>query len=309
MTRVYSIVRRPSAPAFRVRCRWARLVAVAILCLGGGRLWAQTGNAPAQLTAQGSTTPQVLPPSGPQILSVSAFAAYYSSSAPETAGSTLQVNSASLPAEVGGGGSIVFGWSKFTERTTFSMNYSPSYAAQTQYTSLNALNHAFSLNIARKLDPRWRLGFSVDANYSTITESLFTPTEASNVAAVSIDLRSAFGRFVIRELHRQSTIRSRAHQLTPTRIAFSQSALRTRCVHLDGTGHSLLLGFAPPLRHLFRRRRPNSICFPEPGNDAWHPADTQQHDNRRRRCDSILFALAAEPDRRNGDNQPDLVLL
>jgi hypothetical protein len=85
---------------------------------------------------------------------------------------------------VGGGGSIVFGWSKFTERTTFSMSYMPSYTAQTQYTSLNALNHALNLNITRKLAPRWSLGFSVAANYSTLAESLFTPSELSDVAAV-----------------------------------------------------------------------------------------------------------------------------
>lgn len=183
MTRVYSRVRHPSAYASRVRCRWGRLVAAATLCLGGGGLWAQTSNAPAQLTTQGSTTPSALPPSGPQILSVSLYAVYYSSSVPET-GSTLQVNSANLSSAVGGGGSIVFGWLKFTQRTTFSLSYTPSYTAQTQYTSLNALNHAFSMNIARKLSPRWRLGFSAAANYSTITESLFAPTELSNVAAV-----------------------------------------------------------------------------------------------------------------------------
>jgi hypothetical protein len=85
---------------------------------------------------------------------------------------------------VGGGGSIVFGWSKFTERTTFSMSYTPSYTAQTQYTSLDALNHSFSLNIARKVSPRWTLGFSVAANYSTLTMSLFAPNELSNVAAI-----------------------------------------------------------------------------------------------------------------------------
>jgi hypothetical protein len=123
-------------------------------------------------------------PAGPQVLSVSAYAAYYSSSVPETGSGTLQVNSANLAAALGGGGSIVFGWSKFTERTSFSMSYMPSYTAQTQYTSLNALNHLFSLNITRKLAPRWTLGFSVAANYSTLAESLFTPSELSSVAAV-----------------------------------------------------------------------------------------------------------------------------
>ena len=185
MTKVYGILWRTSTHGHR---RSARVAAVCIaaldFCWGGGGLWAQTSNTPAAQTPLGSPTPSAAPLAGPQILSVSAYATYNSSSAPETGSGTLQVNSANLPADVGGGGSIVFGWSKFTERTTFSMSYMPSYSAQTQYTSLNALNHAFSLNIARKVALRWTLGFSVAANYSTLTESLFTPTELSNVAAV-----------------------------------------------------------------------------------------------------------------------------
>jgi hypothetical protein len=125
----------------------------------------------------------VLPQAGPQILSISAYGAYYSHGLPET-GSALQTNSANLPSDVGGGGSIVFGWSKFTERTTFSLSYTPSYAAQVRYSSLDALNHAFSFNASRKLTPRWTLGFSVAANYSSLEESLFAPTQLSNVAAV-----------------------------------------------------------------------------------------------------------------------------
>jgi hypothetical protein len=85
---------------------------------------------------------------------------------------------------MGMGGSIVIDWSKFTERTTFSLTYTPSYTAQVRYSSQDALNHVFSLNITRKLTPRWRLGFSVAANYSTLEESLFAPTTLGNVAAV-----------------------------------------------------------------------------------------------------------------------------
>src|ERR1035438_2416843 len=178
MTKVYGILWRTSTHGHR---RSARVAAVCIaaldFCWGGGGLWAQTSNTPAAQTPLGSPTPSAAPLAGPQILSVSAYATYNSSSAPETGSGTLQVNSANLPADVGGGGSIVFGWSKFTERTTFSMSYMPSYTAQTQYPSLNALNHAFSLNIARKLAPRWTIGFSVAGNYSTLTESLFEPNE------------------------------------------------------------------------------------------------------------------------------------
>ena len=76
-------------------------------------------------------------------------------------------------------------WSKFTGRTTFSLTYIPSYTAQIRNSSLDALDHAFSLNIIRKLTPRWSFGFSVAANYSTLEESLFAPTALGNVASVA----------------------------------------------------------------------------------------------------------------------------
>jgi hypothetical protein len=154
-----------------------------VLAWALGAVWGQVSNSPATLTAQGGAAPAALPPAGPQILSVSAYAAYYSSSLPETT-NTLQANSANLPADGGWGGSIAFGWSKFTERTTFSVRYTPSYTADVQYSSLDALNQAFSFNVMRKLTPRWNLGFSVAANYSTLEESLFAPTTLSDVAAV-----------------------------------------------------------------------------------------------------------------------------
>jgi hypothetical protein len=147
-----------------------------------GMLAAQTTNAPATPSAEDSMP--ATPLAGPQIISVSAFAAYYSSGVPETS-ALAQNSSSNVAPDFGGGGSIVFNWSKFTQRTTFSLSYNPSYSAQVRYSSLDALNHALSLNISRKLTPLWTLGFSVAANYSTLEESLFAPSALSDVASVS----------------------------------------------------------------------------------------------------------------------------
>ena len=154
-------------------------VTVLVLAWGGatGALWAQDTNAPAQ----NATAP--LPLSGLQIRSVSAYAAYYSSFSPN-AGAGIPTTSANLPSNVGSGGSIVFDWTKFTDRSTFSLTYVPSYTAYVRNSSLNALNHALSLTTSRKIVPRWTLGFSFAGNLSTLEESLFSPTALSNVASV-----------------------------------------------------------------------------------------------------------------------------
>jgi len=148
-----------------------------------GALWAQDAAAPGQAAPQEINAAPPLPPAGPQIASISVYGAYYSHGLPET-GAAPQTNSANVRSDEALGGSIVLDWSKFTERTIFSLTYSPSYTAQVRYSSLDALNHVFSLTYRRKLTPRWTLGFSVAGNYSSLEESLFAPTALSNVAAV-----------------------------------------------------------------------------------------------------------------------------
>jgi hypothetical protein len=182
MTKVYSILGRTTAARHGRHRRTqfsAGCAAALALCCGTDRLRAQTNNAPAQE----NTAPTALPLAGPQITSVSAYAAYYSNALGATGGLT-QANAGNLPYDIGAGGSITFNWSKFTERTIFSLSYTPSYTAQLRYSSLDALNHAFSLNVTRKLAPRWSLGFSVAANYSSQEEALFAPTTLSDIASV-----------------------------------------------------------------------------------------------------------------------------
>ena len=145
------------------------------------------GWATAALSAQDVNTPSIgapssLPKSGLQITSVSAYTAYYSSGLPGQFG--LQVGAPNLPYDVSAGGSIQFDWTKFTERSTFSLSYTPSYTNDMRYSSLSAFNHQVSLNVRRKLAPRWTFGFSAGAHLSTYAETLFSPTTLSNVAAV-----------------------------------------------------------------------------------------------------------------------------
>lgn len=152
-----------------------RLVAVLALCWGGaGAMLAQGGNA---------TAPAPLPSGGFQVRTVSAFVGYYSNGLSNLGG--IQPGAAAnLLFDVGGGGSATFAWTKLGERSTFSMNYTPSYTGQIRYSSLNALNHAFSLNATRKLARRWSFNFSVAGDLSSLQQSLFSPTTLSNVASV-----------------------------------------------------------------------------------------------------------------------------
>ena len=164
----------------------ARLTTAVVLGWGAttGVLLAQDTTANAALPAQGSNAnapaPQQ-PRGGLQVRTVSAFADYDSQTLPN---GSVQLGAVPLSSDVSGGGSVVFEWTKFTERSTFSLNYTPSYIGHVRYSSVNAFNHAFSLNATRKLAPRWTFNFSVGGNLSSIEESLFSPTTLSNVASV-----------------------------------------------------------------------------------------------------------------------------
>jgi hypothetical protein len=139
---------------------------------------AQETNVPA-VPAQNATPAA---PSGLQIRSISAYANYESSFLPN-GGTGFQPGLIALPADVGFGGSIAIEWSKFTERSSFSLDYTPSYTGYIRNSNLNALNHALSLTTSRKLAPRWTLGFSVGGNLSSMEQSIFAPSTLSNVAS------------------------------------------------------------------------------------------------------------------------------
>ena len=139
---------------------------------------AQETNVPAA-PAQNATPAA---PSGLQVRTVSGYASYSSSILPNGAAG-YQPGSVSLPADVGLGGSIAIEWSKFTERSSFSLDYTPSYTGYVRNSNLNALNHALSLTTSRKLAPRWTLGFSLGGNLSSMEQSIFAPSTLSNVAS------------------------------------------------------------------------------------------------------------------------------
>lgn len=143
---------------------------------GAGTLLAQDANAAV------ANAPPPLPMSGLQVRTISAYGVYYSSFLPN--GGAFQAGVANLPAEVGAGGSIEFDWTKFTDRSTFSLTYTPSYTGYVRNSSLNALNHVLDLTTSRKIAPRWTLGFSAGGNLSNLEESLFAPTALGNVASV-----------------------------------------------------------------------------------------------------------------------------
>jgi len=126
-----------------------------------------------------------------QIRSVSAYGAYYSTTLP--AGGGFQSSPTSLPSDLGVGGSAEIRWATSGEHSTFSLTYTPSYTGRVRYSSVNALNHALSLNATSKVAPRWSLGFSLNGNLSTIEQFLFSPTAFSNAASVSASFNDLSG--------------------------------------------------------------------------------------------------------------------
>jgi hypothetical protein len=135
------------------------------------------------MPAQDANAPAALPRPGFEIRSISVNTVYYSNGLPDR-GVGFQTGATKLSSDLGIGGSIVFDWTRFTERSTFSLNYTPSYTGRIRYSTLDALNHAFSLNTTRKLAPRWRWGFFARGDYRSLEQSLFAANSLSNVASV-----------------------------------------------------------------------------------------------------------------------------
>lgn len=143
---------------------------------------------PAAALAQDENTPMpapasiASPPSGLQVKSGSLYSVYYSSGLPTSAG--IQSGLTHLPADLGFGGSADFVWSRFTDRSTIALSYTPSYVGRVRYSSLDALNHSFTLNLNRKLAPRWTYLFALGGDLSSIDQAIFSPTTLTKVASV-----------------------------------------------------------------------------------------------------------------------------
>jgi hypothetical protein len=135
----------------------------------------------APLRGQEAISPPPQPRSGLQLLTVSGYAAYYPSGLPTTG--SLQQGAANLGSDLAEGGSATIGWSKFTDRSTFAMTYTPAYTGRVRYSSVNAFNHAFSLNTTRKIAPRWTFGFSVRGDFSSLEQAFFAPTTLSSAVS------------------------------------------------------------------------------------------------------------------------------
>jgi hypothetical protein len=149
-----------------------RILAVLACGMAAQPVWGQDDEIP---------TPQFLR-GGLKIRKVSAYAAYYSDSLPTSGG--IQALSRNLGADLAAGGSARIGWAKYSERSNFSLSYSPSYTGRVRYSEWNALNHAFSLDTGRNVTPRLNLTFSIGADLSNLDQFLFAPTAFSAVASV-----------------------------------------------------------------------------------------------------------------------------
>ena len=149
------------------------------------------------LMAQEVQTPPPTARNGFQILNLSGYGVYYSSSLPS---SGYQLGAGQLLSDFGGGGSARLGWMSFGERSSFSVIYTPSFTGRVRYSEWNALNHAASLTAITHPAPRWTVGFSMNGDYSSLDQFLFSPTAYSAAVAAPgqfSDLASALlaGRF------------------------------------------------------------------------------------------------------------------
>jgi len=134
------------------------------------------------LWAQDAAAAPALPQPGPQLRAVSGYTGYYSSFLPNGAG--FQTGASNLPADFGFGGSAVFDWTHFSERSSFALTYTPSYTGSARFSSTDALNHGLSLSASRKVAPRWTWGFAMAGSLNNIEQSLYAPTALSSAAAV-----------------------------------------------------------------------------------------------------------------------------
>lgn len=132
------------------------------------------------LQAQDTAVPASVPRASFEIRTASAFLVY--SNVPPN-GAVIQP-STTYPATTSYGGSAQVEWERLSERSSFSLSYTPSYIGWTRYSSLSAFNHTASLNFSRKIAPRWTLAFSLAGDYSSQTQSIFAPTTLGDIASV-----------------------------------------------------------------------------------------------------------------------------
>jgi hypothetical protein len=138
-------------------------------------------NTVSLLRAQENVAATVAPPppqGGFEIRTASVFLDYYSSTLPGGFSTSTP-----LLSDVAGGGSAQIGWSRFRERSSISVTYTPSYIGRVRYSTLNSLNHALSLNLSEKIAPRLTVRFSGAADYSSLAEYIFSPSTFSTVAS------------------------------------------------------------------------------------------------------------------------------
>ena len=172
---------------------------VALRCLRSWQAWfgmavlmaSGLGWTARPVRAQETVPAATAPYRGLELRSISAYAVYYSNTMPGSGG--FQALPTQLGADIAMGGSAQIGWMRTGQHSTFSLVYTPSYTGRVRYSSWNALNHALSLNAARRI-ARWDVRFSVSADLSNFEGFLFSPTAFDNVASAapnSADLSAA----------------------------------------------------------------------------------------------------------------------
>ncbi len=87
--------------------------------------------------------------------------------------------------------SASFGWSKLTDKSNFSVTYSPSYVRGLQATNYHSINQSLGLSASRRLTSRWGLAASFQGLFTDFTQLLFAPTLYGNLTGTG----SSFDEF------------------------------------------------------------------------------------------------------------------
>jgi len=93
--------------------------------------------------------------------------------------------------------SAAFGWSRSGERSSFSVNYSPSYVVYPDQTELNAMGHSFSMNWNRKFGQKWSVGASATGLIANQEQSYFSSNAFGTAASLPTTFEDLAGAVLL----------------------------------------------------------------------------------------------------------------
>jgi hypothetical protein len=177
--------------------------------------------------AAGNSAPLSEPAQGFHLYNVSVYSGYATNA--YSVPSLYLINALSAPTTLGPdemyGGQITVGWQRNRLRTELSVVYSGGYSGMVQHSNLDGVNQSLTVNIRRRVTPRWTATVFGWAGQQTMMQYLFEPASFAAAAQSSVRVQD-FG------------LASSASQLGPWGIGSMQGGTSV----LESPAQSLLLG-------------------------------------------------------------------